>query len=1178
LWYFSIVIAHSARCLSKIFVALLIYLLGLLGAAGRAELVAETFWDVPVKISADNSAFVQTASNSAGNRMVAAAAWQTVESYIGADGDLSEMIFLNMMVKNGHGSWEKRERIAGPYRFGGNQPSIFNLAVDNRGFIYISVALSTNISQIMVSEDLGRTFSRYDVETVAADALAPKIFPMDNGGLLMFVSRSVNETITLYYCRSADGYIWSEFEAFVDENLSLNFLPSHATLGKTEYVVFQSFVSVEDTTPSFQLFLKTSLNGGRTWSIASQVTIFNDPYMYQNTDWTAFNNERPSLTVFGDTVFLAWERRFGSADPYIYGLFIDRAGLVTGDIELISEGGGYCNNPITQNENGRLSVMWFDNRLNNINHAFAAERTLNRWPNQALSSGLDNATLVRSVLTDDGIYAFWETNEIDEDAFLEENLQNNEPGTFEVPEGTNVVFMLAPDITVARPKLNGINFDDNVRTNQTIARIRYRSESDASGISGYSYIWSRDKTALPKREILLSADTDNVSLEAESDGTWYFTMMTEDFAGNWSAVSTITFIRDRTPPPAAEIIPPRFDADGFLSSNNIVLEWMEPPASDLAGYTWALDYLGPPGMIAAKDTNSFLAGIRASVAAKAIAEPHLPLEVRQVPPVLRLSNYDNGTYRFTVRPIDEVGNIGPARSVFFRLNKYIPYTNIRYVVAEQDEFGILSLRILGRGFRDDGVITQVYITPVEESGGIHTNTHTRDFYRRANEFELHSDREIFIPKIEYLDEGSYKVVLVHPSRGEIFSPASFDVGEALNIKFGDYSNRYEGYWSTVEKRRFELNGVGIATAAFFALCLIILGFCISGIRVAYTESKTLKLELIALMAGNLMPEAKKAALKMAQHKGISLRIKLSGFTVGIVILVVAMVSFPLYQRMTDTQRETLLQGLWDRSSVLIDGVVTSSRVFLPSNNVLELGYLPQQTAAIPEAKYITITGYGAEEDSIDSDYVWATNDTNILEKIDTTVFEPGVSRITDVLSTFITDFKTAVNAEAVQRVGELSSTIAELTEEGISLAVNTDELSQSRASDIQATTRGLEERITRELSDLSKNVGSYPEYSTASYKRTNTDFILYKSVLFRQGNSSIYQRGIVRLEISISTIIDEIEKGQRELLRVILLFASAAITIGAVSSMVLANLIIKPIRELVSHVERIRDTENKTEL
>jgi serine phosphatase RsbU (regulator of sigma subunit) len=295
-----------------------------------------------------------------------------------------------------------------------------------------------------------------------------------------------------------------------------------------------------------------------------------------------------------------------------------------------------------------------------------------------------------------------------------------------------------------------------------------------------------------------------------------------------------------------------------------------------------------------------------------------------------------------------------------------------------------------------------------------------------------------------------------------------------------------------------------------------------------------------------------------------------------------MVSLPLYLMMTNTQRETLFRGLWDRSTVLLEGLAANARAFLPQRNILELGFLPAQMHSIPEAGYVTITGYNPETTIFD-DQVWATNDPDILKKIDTREFQPGISRITDVLSPRLNDIANELNAEARMRAGSLSETIVNLNQEARELAeqairANTAADAQ-RLEQIQITITALETRLNEILSDIGSVIGSEPLFSiTNSNFRQNQEYIFFKPVMYRQGSEGYYVRGLIRLEVSISSIIDEMNLAQQGILRIILLVALAAMVIGTVGALILSTLIISPIKRLVSHVEQIRDTEDKADL
>jgi serine phosphatase RsbU (regulator of sigma subunit)/BMFP domain-containing protein YqiC len=327
-----------------------------------------------------------------------------------------------------------------------------------------------------------------------------------------------------------------------------------------------------------------------------------------------------------------------------------------------------------------------------------------------------------------------------------------------------------------------------------------------------------------------------------------------------------------------------------------------------------------------------------------------------------------------------------------------------------------------------------------------------------------------------------------------------------------------------------------------------------------------------------MPSEKKKRLIKIRKRGSGLRLKLASFTIVLVLLVVVMVSAPLYLMMTRTQQETLLQGLWDRSTVLLEGLASSARAYLPSGVVLELGFLPAQSAAIPESHYVTITGYSTGS-TIYNDHVWATNDPDILSKVDTAELVPGVSRLTDVISPRLEGIGRELNEQARAEVGDISRTITELTREGVSIATRIDQASRQRLADIQVTTQALEARLTESLSAIARQIGSEPAFSTETLARDGNDtYIFFKPVMYRQGSDDNYFRGLIRMEVSINSIAASIAEGQRNLLWVILIVALTALAIGTIGALVFSSLIIRPIRKLVGHVERIRDTEDKAKL
>jgi HAMP domain-containing protein len=374
-------------------------------------------------------------------------------------------------------------------------------------------------------------------------------------------------------------------------------------------------------------------------------------------------------------------------------------------------------------------------------------------------------------------------------------------------------------------------------------------------------------------------------------------------------------------------------------------------------------------------------------------------------------------------------------------------------------------------------------------------------------------------------------------------------------------------------------------AVLTLLCLVGIGISLRGLGQVIADSRTARIEALALLRGDSMPEEKKK--RAVKRRSPGLRGKMACFTIVLVPLVVAMVSVPLYYMMTVTQEQTLLRGLRDRSRVLLEGLAISATTYLEEQDVLELGLLPGQIAAIPEARYVTITGRGngaagfddvVFDDVIFDDTVWATNDPDILSKIDTPELLPGVSRLLDPISPRLGELARELNRAARESVGALSRAISELSAEGLPNAGFPDDESP-HLTDIQVSVHSLEARMIEALATLNKEIGSEPVFPTERLDRWgNGRYIFFKPILYRQGREDIYFQGLIRLEVSLDSIHEQITRDKDDLLRIILLVALAALGIGTVGALILSSLIIRPIRRLVEHVERIRDTDDKSKL
>lgn len=451
------------------------------------------------------------------------------------------------------------------------------------------------------------------------------------------------------------------------------------------------------------------------------------------------------------------------------------------------------------------------------------------------------------------------------------------------------------------------------------------------------------------------------------------------------------------------------------------------------------------------------------------------------------------------------------------------------------------------------------------------------------------------------------------SAGQNIEPAAKMVAdEAGTVKAGDYSQVWTPSWKIQSERRFVVDPVLLIILGIILFCLIALIAVIRGIVAALAEGLSIRAAVHALITGDIMPREQKKRMRRLRRWGVGLRIKLASFTIALVLLVVIMIAAPLYIRMTRTQRETLLQGLWDRSTVLLEGLSTNVRAYLPRAdtsdlrsvdlNSEELAALPAQITAIPEARYVTITAYNPKTTIFD-DEVWASNDPALLSKIDTAELQPGISRLTDILTPRLENIAWELNDRARTEVGDLSATIAALTREARELAPMTDTASTLRRRDIQVSIRALETRISERLFAISREIGSEPVYRIDEPVRVisviarllpiltgwddgdsnqrsgeNLTYIFFKPVMYRQGTEDVYFRGLIRLEVSTDSILREIEQGQREILKTILLVAGIVMLIGSIGAFIFSTLIILPIKRLVSHVELIRDMEDKSKL
>jgi hypothetical protein len=1127
------------------------------------------YWESPTRLSTGVGAYPQAIST-AGRVVVM---WQeNVPSVDGGSAWLS-------LASYGTDGVQRRDRFAGPLPYNGDAPVLFSAAADGNGTMVVAATSGERSVSLYESRNGGLDFAPPTVIQMTEPGVAPRIFTKTGGGWYLFVTRQQTfsrpqadggraeyQSLSIFYARSENGTAWTTFAPFVGGEVGLdpNFLPSAASINGTDVVVFQSLTG--GARPSYQLFSVWTTDGGATWSAPHRITDFLDPVRRDRTSAGDFDNQRPHLAQVGGSLWMAWERRVLSGPAQIYAARLDASGAVVPDsVERVTLGQGSCSEPRLLDANGEPAVAWFDDRKGG-SRVYIAFRSGTLWNEQDLSGkSRGDATFGRAIYTARGLYAFWQTGR----------------GT------TSSVLAMIPDTSVQSPVPVAIDFEAGAPTRRSRASIRWKSPDDSSGILGFSYLWSRDAAAEPPHRVGALENQTSASFDADQDGDWYFSIRAEDYAGNWSKTARLRFVRDTTPPGTPVPFPPAASADGFMASNSFALSWLPPPDPDVAGYTWVLEYLGPldrpPArrLASARATAELAAGTYNLLPSTdheqrlwSARQPASPSPaIRTTVPRADFFNIDDGFWAFSVAAIDRVGNIGLASRILLRADKFIPFTTVSDVASTRDEFGTLRLSILGRGFADNGTITSVVI----DADG--KEPYDRVYDQAGKGFSIVSDRLITIPEIVDLAAGTYRIGLHHQTRGWYFTGPRLSVDYTGTVKFGDRGEPWNPTWTFEPTRHFL---VRLSTLFLIAALLIpALGMILSLRQVVILagQMRAARQEAIALLGGTPMPETeRKKAAENAIRRGSGLTAQFAMTISLLVIFIVLLVSIPLGAQMLGTQSEILARGLEQRARVLLESAAQGGKSYLPAKNILELSLLPNQASAIAEAQYLTITGFGASG-TTNPDIVWASNDQDILKKIDGTSLVAGTSILSDSLSPRIPAMAAEIDAKANGEVGTIADAIQQLQDEGRTLAAKLDTQSQTRLEQIAASARDLEKTLGGRLSAIANaSVASEPAFDPNKLGLKATEFVFYKPILFRQGRETVFYRGLVRLSVSTAPIVAEVKAARATLIRSIAIVAAIALATGIAGSFALSGLILRPLMKVVEGIKHIRDTPDKKNL
>ena len=234
-----------------------------------------------------------------------------------------------------------------------------------------------------------------------------------------------------------------------------------------------------------------------------------------------------------------------------------------------------------------------------------------------------------------------------------------------------------------------------------------------------------------------------------------------------------------------------------MDSNNYSLSWKASTSPDAFSYLYKIDYLGsiPKSISVSKKHPMQLSAERVGEIRESLISRYEEELFKQNKitssnandtrnlTTARYYNRPNGVYRILVSSVDEVGNISEPSAALFILNKYQPSTYITSVQQTKGEAGDSLLSINGGGFTYDGSIREIYIDADGKA--------PYDLILTAAEgqFKVQSDSRISSVQLgSELDEGTYKIGLLHTDRGLYFSGNVLQISQSGTVKIeAEYS-------------------------------------------------------------------------------------------------------------------------------------------------------------------------------------------------------------------------------------------------------------------------------------------------------------------------------------------------------------------------------------------------------
>ncbi|WP_407424975.1 SpoIIE family protein phosphatase, partial [Treponema sp.] len=1096
-----------------------------------------------------------------------------------------QTISISWLWKDGNLNWSDTYSLNETFKYSGTEvPDLYSAAVSNQNTIAVSVLDSSTANGIVkvYSKDSGSSeFECYSFPPLQKQITSSRIFATCSGGFLLFVSvgegkQTLTEsTFSIMYAESSDGKNWSELSKFApSESISNTFSPFLAQAGERDLVVFEGWY--EKDPASSQLYSTFRSPENNSWSNPVILTdsdsvidigkVFTETDM-QLPDFLRYKNFRPMVFADGGDIKITWERTVKNSSvstvmvaPLNYeGKILDKA-----DVESLNSYGN-ARRPSLFKYHGKFFLLWFDDRTSvdkvhlceYLGAQWVEVDSIERRQNVSAVSTYASPVISVSPQNTDTLSIIWQQQ----------------------TEHSSQIVILNEDYFSQKPDFSARNFNKGHHNSEKNPVVKVILDEDISGVAGFSALWTFDENEnpakseysenfhFPKDNVLTAKIPD----DTEGDKKLYFKACTLDKAGNWSDYQVLEYYYDQTPPMAVTGV--SFDKDewGFASSNDVSFTWKNDEFDDdeIAGYSWTLTRLGPIDKslevsktkkikFTQEETSQILENLAVKNELNFSKAKKPSSKINGKNSSASFKNRDNGVYLFLVCAVDAVGNVSPVNSTVLFLNKYKAATSIGNVTAQADDFGVVSLSISGQEFSYDGKISEVILT----------NNDTGKIYRFSNSnagFSIKrlSDEkeEISDIKIPGMSKGSYTVQIRHSERGLSTWKKNLVIGENGTVKYEKNYN-FEPVWQILSLTNdiYRLSSDKIAfwlIIAFIAAGILV---CTRGLIVSAKDAFTIKKEMKLIMQGVYMDDEKPEELNKNAKVKVSLKIKFALAIVSLLLFIVAGISFIIGTEMMRIQEQIMISGLKERVKVVMGNMASGVQTYLDDGRerIAEIGAIVNQTDNFSESRYATIISYQIDgipvqnKDDADYgrkplDYVWATNDEDILSKIDSDTFDAGSVRIKVAHADFFRSFilKTNIDAKAI-------------------------------ASELSHTTGDNSNLIFRKLNDFSASVyGSFPAMNDNRLDRQQTNYLFYWPVLYQKTNDDNLIQAVILMKVETKTLVKQIDDSQQIVLFISGVAALLAAVIALVSAFILSSVITRPIMKIVSHVKKITETENK---